>query len=139
MPEFSPSRAHPILASGSTAASSPSPHRSSEERTILKRCVDDVAVALSCADAAKALKPPALSLGERLVALRERYELGHAHRLGFDSLYPPNAATCGGDMVDCSVKLRSAGATKEASGIGVGLLLLRRGLLERCRARRWAR
>ena len=44
MPEFSPSSAHPILASGSIAASKPSPHRSSEERTILKRCVDEVAV-----------------------------------------------------------------------------------------------
>ena len=44
MPEFSPSSAHPILASGSIAASKPSPHRSSEERMILKRCVDEVAV-----------------------------------------------------------------------------------------------
>jgi len=33
----------------------------------------------------------------RLVALREEYELGNANRLGFDTLYPPNAATCGGD------------------------------------------
>ena len=33
----------------------------------------------------------------RLVGLRERYELSNAKRLGFDTIYPPCAATCGGD------------------------------------------
>ena len=33
----------------------------------------------------------------QLVALREAYELHNADRLGFDTLYPPNAQTCGGD------------------------------------------
>ena len=33
----------------------------------------------------------------KLVDLRETYELNNAHRLGFDTLYPPNADTCCGD------------------------------------------
>ena len=33
----------------------------------------------------------------QLRALREAYELHNADRLGFDTIYPPNAATCGGD------------------------------------------
>ena len=33
----------------------------------------------------------------RLVELRTAYELHNADRLGFDVLYPPTAATCGGD------------------------------------------
>jgi hypothetical protein len=36
-------------------------------------------------------------LRAKLVGLRESYELRHAHRLGFDTLYPPTAATCAGD------------------------------------------
>ena len=32
----------------------------------------------------------------RLGALRDEYEKGNADRLGFDTLYPPSAATCGG-------------------------------------------
>ena len=34
---------------------------------------------------------------DRLVTMRNEYELENADRLEFDTLYPPNAATCGGD------------------------------------------
>ena len=36
-------------------------------------------------------------LREHLVGLREEYELANSDRLGFDTLYPPNAQTTGGD------------------------------------------
>ena len=36
-------------------------------------------------------------LREHLVELRDEYENANSHRLGFDTLYPPNAGTTGGD------------------------------------------
>ena len=41
----------------------------------------------------------------RLAALREEYELANADRLGFDTLYPPTAATCGGSEVAANALL----------------------------------
>ena len=54
-------------------------------------------------------------LREHLVSVRDEYELHNADRLGFDTLYPPNAATCGGDA-EAAVALRAQYDTfREAS------------------------
>ena len=43
--------------------------------------------------------PPRLTpeLRTRLLHLRHEYEAAHSDRLGFDTLFPPAAATCGDD------------------------------------------